>query len=358
MKEKLIMAVCLATIVACPMGLVTFSPLLPEVLLPAAAGVALLELCLFLSGLTTIEEEERAVVTVLGAFSHVAGPGLIWVCPGFMRIRAIIGTWEQSMPLFSQDIWIDFKDGRAQPKLAQVFVRCLNPDVAYSVPESAGGKALPGAYRMIYLVNDWRAKAVELAENAVRSFFAGLEVDEALEGGKGGFNLLDGDRLPDAEREKLALVLKGWGLEAPRILIGDFNLPKEVMEVRDAVQEAVWKAEASKAEIQQTANETTGTLISMMAGLTGEAPECVQARFKGSDELKAIGLKFSQDLVVRQVSLRHKALTDLRVDTGSEIGDLAGLVSGLFSRRQGPNPQPGNPLPTRNANPNQPPAVI
>jgi regulator of protease activity HflC (stomatin/prohibitin superfamily) len=361
MKEKAIMYAFFAVLVGLMVCLLPFAtpPFVKWKLMVFVVGEAICGttlLYMFFAGLTTIGQEERAVIEVLSRFSHVDGPGLIWVCPGFMKIRAIIDTWEQAFPLFKDGIWIDFKDGRAQPTLAMVFLRVKSPATPYDVfsKKKKGrkiyGEMFPGAFRMIYLVNDWAKRAVELTENTVRSYLATLEVDEALEGEKGGFNLLEGGRIPLAERKKLEKALAYWGLEVSKITIGDFNLPEEVMKTRDTVQQAAWKAEAAKAECEEVANETTGTFVHMIAALTGEKPEEVQDRFASSEEMEESGRAFAQDLVCRQLSLRHNALRDVRANTGSALGDLTGLVSGLFSQKQDPV-QVGKPAPTQNANP-------
>lgn len=304
------------------------------------------------AGLGTLDEEERALIQVFGSFSHVAGPGLFWTCPWFMKIRAIISTWEQSFPIFvDADNWIDFSDGRARPKRTAVSVRALSPDTAYpDVPGDPNSSAFPGAYRMVYLVDDWRKRGAEETESTVRAYFATIELDVALEKGKAGFNLLDG-KLPEDEKAKLKAKFALWGLELLGITIGDFDLPKEVLEIRDSVQEAEWKAQAAKAECEQVATETMGTLVHMIASLTGESPDEVQNRFASSDELEGKGFALASDLIVRQLSLRHNALRDVRAATGSPLGDMMALASEFFSRRQEPNPQPGQKSSTRNADP-------
>lgn len=362
MKEKMIVFAFFAVLIGLMVCLLPFAlpPFLKWKLAVFVLGEAILGtvlLAMFFGGLTTLGQEERAIVEVLGAFSHVAGPGLTWICPRFMSIRAVVSTWEQSFQIFNDcNVWIDFVDGRARPKLTVVSVRAMSPDVAYSDnPRDPNSEKLPGAYRTIYLVDNWRDRGVEQTENAVRTYLATIELDKALEKGKAGFDLLAPGRMPKKETKKLRATFARWGLEILKITIGDFDLPTEVLETRDDVQRATWRAEAAKAEMAQVARETTGTYIHMIAHLTGETPEDVQDRFAANEDMEEGGRAFAQELVSRQLSLRHNALRDVRAATGSPLGDTMALASEFFSRRQDPNPQPGALPPTRNANPNPAP---
>ena len=279
---------------------------------------------LFLGGLRIIDPEERAIVQVLGRFYKQDGPGLIWVCPGFMRIRAIVGVWEQTLLLFEDaSIKIDFPDGSAVPKGVEVFVKIRHPDQPYlisnSVIDEHDSHPRSGIYRVIYRVDNWRKKTVELLENAVRSTFSGLTIDDVLVGGKGGFDLLGRNRMPSAEKNKIKRTLEVWGLDLLRITVTDFDLEPDLVKARGEVQKRKREADAAKHEKIVRAEETVGALIQMLALSQGKNPREIQSEITTNPEMSQRLRDFSEELITRRMSLDGKALTDIRVGGGGDL---------------------------------------
>jgi mRNA-degrading endonuclease RelE of RelBE toxin-antitoxin system len=122
-------------------------------------------------------------------------------------------------------IKIDFQDGSAIPKSVEGFIKIRNPDTLYLSEEEnrlnkeknksneETKKAKTGVYRSVYYVDNWRTKIIEVLENAVRSYLATLTIDEALPKRRGGYNLLDENRIPKEETQIIRNTIEGYGLE-------------------------------------------------------------------------------------------------------------------------------------------------
>lgn len=268
-------------------------------------------LVFFVSGLRIAHEEERFVVEFLGSFWEIKGPGLIWIFPLLMRIRAIVSVWEQTLILFSQPIKVDFKDGSATPKGVRALVRIKNPDTPYSIPGELTKKT--GCYRAIYEVDNWRKKSIELIENATRSYLATLTIDEVLPERKGGYDLLD-NRIPDNEKERIKNTIEKWGISLLNVYITDFDLDESIIKARENVQKKKRESEVAEQEKIIRARETIGSLIQMFAEFTGRKYEEVQGEIKNSPELKEMLSDFARELITRRMSIDGGSLTDIRVN--------------------------------------------
>jgi len=298
----------------------------------------------FLAGLRSVQQQERWVIELFGRYVGTLRPGLQWILPGIMQVRAVVSVWEQMLPLFETPIKIDFRDGSAVPKEATAFVRVLNPDDAYILAEREvtqedgttrrevrvvrwdeelssedriRGDYLTGVYRAIYEIGDWRKAIRNQLENALRSYLNGLTIDEGITMARAGYELLN--RLPSEERGRIGYTLHGWGFELLRVTIGDFDLEPEIVRARGGVQIRQREAEAARHEALVRARETAGTLIAMMAEISGRSVEEIQQEINRNSELQTRLQAMAEDLVSRQVSIAGKALTDIRVSGGGDI---------------------------------------
>ena len=280
-----------------------------------------------LSGLRTIQQQNRKVVELFGRYFMTLRPGLQWVLPGLMKFRAEIAVWEQRIPLFEKPIKIDFRDGSATPKGSTVFVRMESPDQAYDLPGETA--EFNGVYRAIYLIANWKTAIRDLVENALRSYLNGLTIDEAIATARAGYDLASPppgvEGLPNHELERIRGVLSGWGFELMRITITDFDLEPDLVTARGEVQKRLRASEAARHEATIRAMETTGTLIAMMGEYLGLAPDQVRQRIAADPALQNRFQTVAEELVSRQVSIAGKALTDIRVTGGDD------LASGLMA---------------------------
>ena len=204
------------------------------------AGVCfLIPSVFFVAGLRKVRPEERFVIELLGGFHSIKKPGLTWICPILMQVRAIISIWQQTVNLFVEPITIDFQDGSATPKGAEVFVKVKSPDIPYD----AGGKSHTGVYRAIYGVRNWRDALRDLIENVIRSHLNSLTIDEGITKKKAGFDMRNS--FPKEERDRMENSLAIWGLEALQVIVQDFDLDPEIVKARGEVQKRKREAEAA-----------------------------------------------------------------------------------------------------------------
>lgn len=294
------------------------------------AGISLAVFGYLVLGFKTVQQEERRVVEFFGTYlmtlrpvSYV--PGLRWILPGAMKIRATIRIWEIKIPLFEEPIKIDFRDGSATLKGAAGFVRVKNPDEPYALPQEKA--RLTGVFRAIYNIQNWRVAIKDLLENALRSYLNTLTIDEGLTAARAGYELLN--RLPEEEQGRLQHTLARWGLELMQVTIGDFDLEPELVKARGEVHKRERAAEAAQHVRVQLARETIGYVIQMMAEATGRTFDEVQREVAANPELSEELKRFSEDLVTRRMSIDGHALTDIRVAGAG--GDLAQTLMAMIA---------------------------
>jgi len=267
-----------------------------------------------LAGYTTAQQQERRIVEFFGKYSKTLRPGLRWIVPGAMKIRATVLIWEQSIPLFSEPVKIDFKDGSAVPKGAEAFVKTKSPDIPYKVGDD--DKAKSGAYRAVYEIDNWKTAIKKLIENTIRSYLNGLTIDEGVTMKKAGFDLKD--RFPKEELKRVETALASWGFELKKVTVTDFDLEADLVKARGEVQKRKRKRETSEEERKIRALETMGSLISMVALYTGEEEEDIQKEIRNNKKLKKKFFDVSTDLITRRMSIDGNALTDIRTQGGDE----------------------------------------
>jgi regulator of protease activity HflC (stomatin/prohibitin superfamily) len=267
------------------------------------------------------------LIEVFGKYSHTFKPGLNFLFPGIEKVRAAISVWEQTIPLFTSPIKIDFTDGSATPKGAEVFVKIKNPDLPYL---ACDGKTETGVYRAIYEIGNWREAVRALVENAIRSHLNGMTIDEGITLKGAGFDLKS--KLPPEEVVRIEGDLDGWGLELLRVTITDFDLDPEIIKARGDVQVHLREAQASEFKRQEIARGTMGAFVQMIAEATGKKFEKVQEEISSDPEMKERLLKFSEDLIIRRMSIDGKSLNDVRVSGG---GDLEQILLRLFTALKG-----------------------
>lgn len=293
-------------------------------------GFIFLSLAIFLLvGLRSVKEQERWVIELFGKYLMTLKPGIRWIFPGAMKVRAKLGIWEQTIPLFVKPIKIDFKDGSATPQGANAFVRVNSPDDPYSV---RGDKPRTGVFRAIYNIKNWRIAIEELAENASRSYLNSLTINVGLTEKGAGFDLTN--KFPGEEQERIKNALSDWGWELTRITITDLDLEKELVEARGRVQIQEKQAEAAKYEREKIARETVGALVQMMAEATGIEFKDMQKKVGQDSELQKEIMIFAQELITRQMSIKGKSLSDIRVSGGG--GSIEqGLLTIIAALKEG-----------------------
>ena len=282
----------------------------------------------FLAGLKKVSEKERKVVELFGKYFTTLKPGLQWILAGAMKIRATIPVYEQEISVFSdQAAELDLKDGTIIPKGAKVFVKLHSPDKEY---EAGDGKSQTGVYRAIYETPVWKEFIEDRIENALRSYLNAFTIDQVLVAAKGGFNLADHREdvgLPNDELDAIEKDLARWGFDLLRITITDFELPKQIIEARDAVQIRRREAEAAPFQAEREAEETGGAVIQMFCKMTGMLRADVEKALRENPEefVKRYQpfWEKSWDTIYRRMAIDGKAYLDIR--TQNPLLDLIAL---------------------------------
>ena len=265
-------------------------------------------------GLRTVQQQERRLVELFGRYFMTLKPGLRWIFPGIMAIRASISIWEQTIPLFETPIKIDFQDGSATPKGAEVFVKVKNPDTPY---DAGDGKMETGVYRAIYEINNWRTAIKNLVENAIRSYLNGLTIDKGITKKGAGFDLKN--KFPPTERNRINKTLDCWGFELLMVTVMDFDLEPDLVKARGEVQKRRREKDGAIEIREIRALETMGSLISMISTCTGKTTEEVQGDINASPDLKRELMDFGKELITRRMSIDGESLTDIMVQGGGEL---------------------------------------
>jgi len=265
-------------------------------------------------------EQERFAIERFGGFSRSVGPGPVFALPLIERIRAILNVWEIEIKLFEEPVMIDFHDGSAAPKDARAFVRVHSPDQPY---DARDGISETGVYRAIYIAEDWRTMIGDRVENALRSYLNGLTIDEGITAAKAGYDLTRRKRIPRGELNGLKGDIARWGFDLNTVTVGDFDLDPELVKARGELHRAQREMEAATQVRVTRARETMGTLIQMMAEVTGRTFEQVQQEVATNDELQERLRQFAEEVVTRRMSIDGKALMDIRTSGGGDIEQVA-----------------------------------
>lgn len=274
----------------------------------------------FVGGLRGVRKTDRWVIEVFGEFYVIRQPGLQWVCPLLMNVQAIVDIREIKLPLFEEPIKIDFRNGSAGPKGAVGFLK-IKGENREEIDESVK--------RAVYNIEGWRSAAIILIQNGLRSFLNSMTIEEGLEKGKGGYNLLD--RMSESKNKKhqkaangIETALSNWGFELTRVVVEDFDLDPVVIQAREALFRKQRDREMAVLERGIRAEQTMGANVDMVTIALGKDPSKKKERHKYPED-KATEL--ADDYTTRQISADAGALVDAR---GEGLGgDIIGILGGV-----------------------------
>jgi regulator of protease activity HflC (stomatin/prohibitin superfamily) len=267
------------------------------------SGIIFLVVAIFLfSGLKRVRPEERNVIEFFGSFMTVLWPGLKWIFPAIMQVRAVVPVWEQTLALFEKPVKIDFKNGSAAPNGAVVYLKVK--DDRESIRKA------------IYDIANWRKAAISLFENALRSYLNGLKIEEGLEQGRAGYNLFE--KFPDGEKNGILSTLDRWGLELLRVTVADFDLDASVIEYR----ESVLKAEREKVAAQDRAIRKAMESAGMHAEIRKLLIQSYNYPAEEAEKLALEYVKYFQGTETGQ-------LVDIRSSEGDVYGIIAKIIAAI-----------------------------
>lgn len=274
-----------------------------------------------------VPQEIRVLVEVMGAYWKTLGPGLhilpLWIA----KARAQVNISTQRYALFVELIFIDFLDGSASPKGAMAFVRVMNKRENNHYQSNIRGRVeeepqlleyvdRDPAYRTKYCVKNIKEAVISLLENSTRSFLNSLTIQEAIQAGKAGYNILPALR----NYGEIVATLANWGLILEKITVGDFNLSETIIQDREQVHKAM-QADRAMKFLSKKREKEIHLFVKSFADATGKTMAEVKEAINNDSELKKNFAAFAQDMISRYVSIDAKVLTDIRVSGGSELGE-------------------------------------
>jgi regulator of protease activity HflC (stomatin/prohibitin superfamily) len=278
-----------------------------------------------LFGLMIIQPEERWMVEFLGKPYCIKKPGLRWYCPGLMHKRMIIDTWEQKVLLFPErkfpnGVHIDLKNGGK--------TQLVDPILWVQLIGAGTDQEEDSVLRMVYSIDDWKDAVEENGENALRTHLNNLTVDEVLTAihsrGKESWWEEVSEYFPGLDG-----TIKGYGIEAKRLTISDFNWDEKVVAARQKIFEeersialAKLSVKAAKDEVLQKALES--------GGLYGEIVRILMQKKYGLDRKEA--MLAAESLVLYYKGAETKSLVDVRTPSG---GDFASIISSIIATVRG-----------------------
>ncbi len=265
----------------------------------------------------SVSQEQRRCMECFKAYIRTLGPGLHLVPRFSCRVRATTYISEQRLSLFIEPIFIDFRDGSARPKSVCAFIQ-MAPDLKDTQGEAGA------SYMMTYHITKVMEAVRSLLENVVRSYLNRLTIQEGIELGKAGYDVVEQiQNHGDANQIMTATTaLEGWGLVLRRVTIGDFDLSDAVKKDREAVHRAMQQVLAMKHHVKQRSGEIAGIIVKTVAQATGRTEAATKRFIQENAELSAQVVAFTQEMISRDWSLEKEALTDIRVSGGGTGGDL------------------------------------
>jgi regulator of protease activity HflC (stomatin/prohibitin superfamily) len=161
------------------------------------------------SGVSTLEEYQRAVRFRFGKFDGVVGPGLVWSVP-YVDTHIIVDMRTQTFDIKPQEVIT--KDNIKIKVDAIVYGRVIDPKKA------------------IIEVKDYKQAIISLLYAEIREAIGKLELEELI--GKT-------EELNDKLFETLNSVSKNWGVETQRVEVESIELPAGLTEAMTKRKEAL-----------------------------------------------------------------------------------------------------------------------
>jgi regulator of protease activity HflC (stomatin/prohibitin superfamily) len=306
-------------------------------------GLIILAGVLIYKGFYQIPNGERWAIEFFGKFHGIYGPGPVFLFPVVMKAKEAVPISEMRYRLYNPDtkhsITADFKDGTATPLGAFAFVQVIGGKAAIEkqsrnvkLTEEENTKLKENVFKVVYAGESAKKQAVNLIENATRSYLNSLTIEEGITLGRAGYDLLKSMEDPDPKNEKaknslssLKQNLEEYGLQLNKVTIADFDLAKETIAARASILTMKKEAEGAEAEAKTIANSTTMAKLQMVATATGQDIKVIQEKLNKSPRLRKAFLQNSDEMIKMAMGYKAKSRFDIGVE-GAD-GDVKELIN-------------------------------
>lgn len=171
--------------------------------------LALLVLVWLISGISLVQEYQKAVVFILGHFKGVRGPGIIWLPRGISKIM-VVDTRTRTVDVDAQDTVT--RDSVTIRVNAVLYYRITDPKKA------------------ILAVADFRAAIFQASLTVLRNVIGQNKLDDVLN---------NRDEINSALRSIVDEITDPWGLKVELVEMKDVEIPESMQRAMAKEAEAV-----------------------------------------------------------------------------------------------------------------------
>src|SRR5580658_8778542 len=206
-------------------------------MLPTLIAVALV--LIFISGIRTAREYQRAVVFRLGRYAGLRGPGLYWLIPLGIESQVRVDLRIVTNPIEQQETIT--RDSVTVRVNAVLWYRVENPEKA------------------VLTVEDFRRAVQQLALTTLRNVIGQHDLDEVLK---------ERDKINTLLRKTVFETTTPWGVMVELLEMKDVEIPQDMQRVMAMEAEAMREKRARiiKAEAELEASKKLAEAAQLMVG--------------------------------------------------------------------------------------------
>lgn len=263
--------------------------------------VGIVIVCFLREWFAQIQEKQRLVTTVCGAFWKIEGPGPKFLVPWVMSGN-IISTQEHFIELFLPKKNDEGKESRNELDLkgggtvtlpgALWGIKILDDidpnanDTTSDIEEKKEKEIRKNVYRAVYETQNYQVAIRAKAETAINTLFRNLEIKDFF--GDGQKKNVGKDWKEDIagkvdEKSDVEKAINGYGLETTRIIFPNFVWSPEVLKKRQAVYESAQEeiiqgnlANAARKKAKADAEKIVGIYLQTLNRLKEEQPKLTE----------------------------------------------------------------------------------
>src|ERR1700727_1745799 len=194
---------------------------------------------IFLMGIRTVREYERAVIFRLGRYAGLRGPGLYWLIPLGIETQTVIDLRIVTSPIEQQETIT--RDSVTVKVNAVLWFRVGDPQKA------------------VLTVENFRAAVQQVALTSLRNVIGQHDLDEVLK---------ERDKINALLRKNVLDNTNAWGVTVELLEMKDVEIPQEMQRVMAMEAEAMRdkRARIIKAEAELEASQKLAEAAQLMVG--------------------------------------------------------------------------------------------